>query len=135
MQPLPENTQKSTKTTSDTQTCRYCKKSLSLQNFQITKRFPNGRYPICRNCRNESRARNRITPEEYKSLLKAQNYRCAICGIEADKLSKALNVDHNHSTHKIRGLLCLHCNLGLGYFKDNTETLETAINYLEATDA
>jgi hypothetical protein len=30
----------------------------------------------------------------------------------------------------VRGLLCNNCNLGLGYFKDNIKSLETAIQYL-----
>jgi hypothetical protein len=46
-------------------------------------------------------------------------------------LKKALGVDHDHITGKVRGLLCNDCNLGIGHFKDNIEKLKLAIKYLE----
>lgn len=42
-------------------------------------------------------------------------------------------MDHNHKTEKFRGMLCSHCNRGLGNFKDNIEILEQAILYLKNT--
>jgi hypothetical protein len=72
-----------------------------------------------------------ITLEEYRKLFQEQNGVCAICGkLELIKW-KSLSVDHNHSTNKVRGLLCNHCNTGLGKFKDNIITLEKAIEYLK----
>ena len=41
-----------------------------------------------------------------------------------------LEIDHNHITGKIRGLLCGLCNKGLGLFRDNSGLLERAMNYL-----
>jgi hypothetical protein len=72
-----------------------------------------------------------ITLEQYNEIFNRQNGKCAIC--KRDKsCSKynTLNVDHNHITNKIRGLLCNNCNLGLGYFKDSKDLLNAAINYL-----
>lgn len=54
-----------------------------------------------------------ITLEDYNQLLKEQNYVCKICG-EIDKNGNDLSVDHNHKTGKIRGLLCMKCNISLG---------------------
>ncbi len=73
-----------------------------------------------------------ITGEEYHSLFKAQDGRCAICGIHQDDLRKKLSVDHNHTTGKVRGLLCDKCNQGLGYFNDSPERLKTAIEYVKS---
>ena len=39
-------------------------------------------------------------------------------------------VDHCHKTNKIRGMLCNHCNRGLGHFRDDPELLEFARIYL-----
>lgn len=56
---------------------------------------------------------------------------CGICGAtESSGGKKQLHVDHDHTTGKIRGLLCNHCNLGIGHFKDDTELLQAAIKYL-----
>ena len=62
-----------------------------------------------------------------QELIELQNYKCAICKCIID--SKC-HVDHNHKTGKVRGLLCRHCNMGLGFFRDNAESLKWAIEYL-----
>lgn len=63
---------------------------------------------------------------------------CAICGCSADQApgrwKGRLNIDHDHSSQKLRGLLCHNCNQGLGYFKDKIEFLEKAILYLNRAD-
>ena len=79
--------------------------------------------------------RYNITPEQYEDILKSQNYCCAICGKhEKDnkkgKEQQPLSVDHCHTKGLNRGLLCNTCNLGLGQFKDNINTLQKAIQYL-----
>ena len=51
---------------------------------------------------------------------------CEICGG-----IQRLSVDHSHTTGTVRGVLCHRCNVGLGMFKDNIESLRSAINYLE----
>ena len=53
---------------------------------------------------------------------------CEICGVTVN-----LNADHDHATGKFRGTLCSNCNMGLGSFKDDTELLQRACSYLEAT--
>lgn len=78
-----------------------------------------------------------ITLEDYNRMLEAQNGVCAICGkseIIIDKrISKlrALTVDHNHKTGKVRGLLCARCNQALGLFKENSDVCFIAGKYLQ----
>ncbi len=71
--------------------------------------------------------RNRygITPEEYELAYKHQEGLCAICGV-----TSVSDIDHDHETGQVRGLLCRSCNVGLGFFRDDTTRLEAAIAYL-----
>lgn len=75
------------------------------------------------------------------SLLSEQDDKCAICGRGPEsqplqstyyrKKYKALAIDHDHKTDKIRGLLCENHNRGLGLFEDNPSMLRKAAEYLE----
>lgn len=69
-----------------------------------------------------------FSQEDYRLLFGKQNGKCAICNSES---KIRLSVDHNHTTGKVRGLLCSHCNLALGYLKDSIDRLKSAISYLE----
>lgn len=74
----------------------------------------------------------KLTLEEFNQILENQQGRCAICGYsDQDKPSFFPLVDHCHKTGKVRGLLCLNCNHGLGQFKDDPHLLRLAANYLE----
>jgi hypothetical protein len=71
-----------------------------------------------------------IKQEVYEALLQKQNGVCAICkGLPAKRM---LDVDHDHNTGTVRGLLCSNCNTALGLLKDNPELLEVAKMYLLA---
>lgn len=72
-----------------------------------------------------------LTDTEYQTLLAAQDGRCAICGVDQPGGKGAWHVDHCHDSNKIRGLLCHHCNVGLGHFKDDPVRLRAAAVYLE----
>lgn len=72
----------------------------------------------------------KITLSEYEDLSKNQSGLCAICK-KICISGRRLSVDHNHETSKVRGLLCMKCNRGLGLFNDNILLLESAINYLK----
>jgi hypothetical protein len=71
-----------------------------------------------------------ITLEDYDELLLKQKNCCAICGKHQSNLTRTLFVDHCHTTGKVRGLLCHHCNILLGNAEDNITVLESAISYL-----
>ena len=75
-----------------------------------------------------------ITPADYNAMLDEQANKCKICLVSFTTLNPQLiHVDPSHTTNQIRGLLFVYCNSGLGFFKDNTETLTNAIVYLEHT--
>ena len=97
------------------------------------KAFPRGEW-VCKSCQHARRLRQKreqqygITFEEFSALLDAQEGRCAIC---RDEFEGEPMVDHDHVTRKVRGLLCKHCNTGLGMFRDSPSFLRGAAIYLE----
>lgn len=70
-----------------------------------------------------------ITDSEYEQLLLEQKGGCAICG--KSQKGRALAVDHNWKTGRVRGLLCIHCNTAIGKFNDDPNILRKVIHYLE----
>lgn len=71
-----------------------------------------------------------ITLEQYNNMLVSQGGGCAICGNTQDKFKRALPIDHDHITGKIRGILCPNCNLVLGNAREDIEILYKIIEYL-----
>lgn len=71
-----------------------------------------------------------ITVEQRNQMARQQNYSCAICGLIED-CTGTLHVDHDHTTNKVRGLLCSNCNHALGMFRDSVGVLKAAVVYLE----
>lgn len=68
--------------------------------------------------------------DEFMAMYKAQGGRCAIC-LEPES-DRALAVDHDHSSGRVRGLLCGVCNQALGRFKDDPARFTRAAEYLTA---
>lgn len=48
--------------------------------------------------------------KERAEFFKKQDGKCGICGKPQTAFKKRLNLDHNHKTLQIRGLLCYYCN-------------------------
>lgn len=72
-----------------------------------------------------------LTQNDYDQMVEAQGRACAICFRAAELTQwKKLRVDHDHETGKIRGLLCHHCNVALGYLSDCIPIFDNAIRYL-----
>jgi hypothetical protein len=74
-----------------------------------------------------------LTPLDVETMLEDQEYRCCICDKQTAGIGRGkqyLNIDHHHISGKIRGLLCSGCNKGLGYFNEDTQALQKAIEYL-----
>lgn len=129
-------------------TCTRCKenKPRDLTNFPPHNKCKDGLDSWCRKCRasyrseiNRGKFRGQLEDYEVKELKKQE--KCDICGgndFAGSRHNKhlgkvyALVMDHNHQTGKFRGMLCNHCNRGLGNFKDNIQNLEKAILYLKS---
>ncbi len=133
--------------------CSCCKLSLPLDNFHKSSKAKDGLKGQCKTCRNiynskwnnENKERKSktnkwnhkkrmygISEEDYCDLLVKQNQCCAICSLYfSENLHGHLYVDHCHTTGKVRGLLCQHCNSLLGKAKDDIDILQSAIKYLQ----
>lgn len=74
------------------------------------------------NLKNHLSRKYGLTVEQYEAMLKAQKYRCAICGGKNAK--NRLAVDHCHDTGKVRALLCDPCNQHLGIFERKHKQFE-----------
>ena len=72
-----------------------------------------------------------LTFEEYEAMYKEVTGICRLCKTHHEFLV----VDHDHDTGRVRGLLCNHCNLGLGHFRDSIHSLQSAIDYLRGSVA
>jgi len=116
--------------------CTRCSnyKPETIEFFPLHNKKKNGLDSWCRDCRNSYRSeirrgnyRNMISDKDLKDIL-SSTIRCTICGNE-----ETLVVDHDHKTNQIRGMLCNHCNRGLGHFKDDPDLLEYARIYLLAS--
>jgi hypothetical protein len=69
-----------------------------------------------------------ITIAQYERLLRKQKYVCAIC--HKPKKKFRLAVDHDHATGKIRGLLCVPCNLYVVGRLDDLKLRKRIFKYL-----
>ena len=137
----------SSKNLSESKICTKCKieKSKNLIEFPPHNKKIDGLDSWCRKCRasyrseiNRGKFRSQLTDDKVRELKKQIN--CDICekedigGSKNNKYLGKINslvMDHNHETGKFRGMLCNHCNRGLGHFLEDVSILEKAILYLK----
>jgi hypothetical protein len=65
----------------------------------------------------------------YQRMFTSQGGKCAICGKAQER---AFDVDHDHATGVVRGLLCTNCNRMVGHAADDPVRLRAAAVYLES---
>jgi hypothetical protein len=69
-----------------------------------------------------------IDVQDYERMLEEQNGGCYICGEQPSK--RALDIDHDHKTGKVRGLLCSNHNRALGLLNDDIVLMLKSVEYL-----
>lgn len=72
-----------------------------------------------------------LSKEDYLELLVNQDNKCALCMKPFEGfVDTQIHIDHCHETNKVRGILCMPCNVGLGMLGDNEEGLQRALDYV-----
>lgn len=127
--------------------CPTCDEIKDVESFARSRDKPSGRIASCRACRamkyrevaGEEREiaaacqRRGITVEQWWTMHDEQGGCCRICDAPLVRGNRP-RIDHCHRTGRVRGLLCNRCNLGIGLFADNVESLISAANYLSGGD-
>lgn len=72
-----------------------------------------------------------ITLKEKEEMINSQGGLCAICDKPfTDKSEKGAHIDHDHTSGRLRQILCSPCNCMLGFAKDDPFVLVGALIYL-----
>jgi len=125
--------------------CTCCKQYKLFAEFHKHDRCLYGYEPVCKKCKYMKRRQREIMdPDHAKDLdLRAhykislaqrnamqtkQEGKCAICG----RTDVKLVIDHNHTTRKVRGLVCNACNSVIGHCHERIEVLVDVAAYLYA---
>ena len=127
--------------------CTKCHVYKPLSDYHKRPERPIGVKPLCKICANAARKQKyeiyksngtlnesiwrrsglNIKYSEYLLRYEAVNGRCEICHKQFEKLC----VDHNHQTEKIRGLLCVPCNLAIEHLQESPKIMNNAIKYIQ----
>lgn len=129
-------------------TCTKCNLEKPIERFQVRNGKPISRCKDCiwaankkwreenpeRHAENNRRSQLRynlrnvynLSEEELEDALNKSKGICSICEKETE-----LVIDHCHKREQFRGLICVHCNRGLGAFFDSPEIMQKAIEYLK----
>lgn len=120
--------------------CRACEnlaaRKWSKENPEKVRKIKKRNYTPEKGRKNRLMHKWKMTLHDYNLIMQTQNYGCGICGrkenlIHSSGVKQDFAVDHDHDTGKIRGLLCDLCNKGIGMFKDRSDFLLFAHDYLK----
>jgi len=142
-----------------TKICNTCNKVTNLDNFYKKNSTKDNLEHKCKDCYNKhkkTRLRDNLTAhkarmaqvkfsyalseDDLQGLLWRQQGCCAICGVDfGSKLrtnkGRQYAIDHNHSTGKVRGLLCMACNMYLGQMEKQNSGHPNILEYLKRGQA
>lgn len=113
--------------------CRPCKIAANKKSRPATKSARSA-YMKTYNAQNRDGIRDAklkrkygISLSEYQIILERQGNKCYICWAT----DRPFNIDHDHKTGKVRGVLCAPCNKAIGLLQDNPCFLSRAAAYVE----
>jgi hypothetical protein len=122
-------------------TCSDCKQVKPLSEFKKRKHLAakrGGEYcqSSCLRCLKQQtklarlKDKYNLTMADVSVLLAYQQNCCGICKKELKAENRMPDVDHDHKTGYLRGMLCWLCNKALGLFRDDVDIMANAVKYL-----
>lgn len=108
--------------------CSQCRAWKRKELFAIDRTRGCGQSMRCKSCVSHATKASKygMTSDELTAWRALHGEQCGICGS-----NDLLNIDHNHKTGKVRGLLCPNCNSAIGKLKESPALFASAIAYLE----
>lgn len=130
-----------------TKTCPGCEKDKPLGDYSShTSRGTQSECKLCcsdrakrYNSRSEIKQKSRnkhlkatygITLSQFDEVFLKQLGKCKVCRVKFASESDG-HIDHDHSTGRVRGILCRSCNLSIGFANDNASRLRALAKYLD----
>lgn len=123
--------------------CKTCGEKKDEWDFQAYIDKRNGQQYVrnmCRKCEYVKNVKDQQLEREYgikrwqwKLILKSQDNKCKLCGKVFD--DGKIQVDHDHKTRVVRGLLCQNCNTTLGRIENRSEWVKRAFDYIKNANA
>jgi hypothetical protein len=109
--------------------CIDCERLLPVEMFYPNQKSVSPRCKACQSIK-ARRVRYGITHDEASLLSSVTE--CNACGNPLDMNHRNDHcIDHDHATGAVRGVLCLRCNMALGYAQDSPEVLRALADYVE----
>jgi hypothetical protein len=111
--------------------CPACRQPVAHEDYVRNARTASGFGSHCRSCDSVASSesyfyrKHGLTKKQVAEIRAAQGNRCGICGEPEPQ-----HLDHDHSSGRIRRLLCQRCNHGLGLFRDDPYLLHVAALYV-----
>lgn len=108
--------------------CFRCRAWMDADRFSADKSRGGGLKSSCKECASDASTASRygMSVDQLHEFRAAHDHQCGICASK-----EILYVDHNHTTGKLRGLLCPSCNSAIGLLAESPERFASALSYLE----
>jgi Recombination endonuclease VII len=125
--------------TPESKYCCYCKEKKPAADFHRCRGQIDWLAKVCKQCVRRSQYVWRYglsSYDQFLALLAGQGNGCAICGLQLDPAADrrsldAPELDHNHQTRKVRGILCGLCNKAFGVAEQKADWFAKAQRYFD----
>jgi len=113
--------------------CSACKLELDASHFTRSSKSKDLLQCRCRNCSFLSyiKSKFKISDKQYFSLLERQDSRCASCKevLDITNNKRAVHIDHDHRSGRVRAILCGKCNAALGFLSEDPDKIRALLTY------